>query len=223
MRFFLPAMLLLLSLVLIAAEPASQPAATSQPASQPAIIRLPLGEKRQFDYTPPPGWDGPMPTEPSEQITFNSTELRGTILLELAPTKMETVNKKVADAIVDMLKKNGNANGARIVHGPTIEKDPRFQLRITETKMLANGNLVDQLHLYRTKDFRVVMLTAVAYTDAPETPAVIEAAENLMISVTSSGGKPPKVTPKKSPAKATSKPVTRPSVKATTRPIERAK
>jgi hypothetical protein len=167
------------SLIVLANPPAR---AAQSPATAPAVTAS-LGNGRLV-YPEPDGWERVQSASNDTTAAYISANHLGILAIQLLPPDA-VVDASAGPSLVRQLKANHTKANQKMLLAPTIEKDPRFSLRIHERYEDSQGNVNDELHLYKRVGPLNVMLTVNARTNDSVTAKTIHAVgEETLVSAT---------------------------------------
>ena len=169
----------------------------------------PLGTLK---YTPPPDETWEAANDCGPKLADYVARSRDARMVMKIAADME-INDEVIKAVVRQLKGENQKNKLKVLMEPTAESDDRFALKVHERVEVGKGDkakISEQLHLYRFAGTVVVMSTINSVATDPEiVKAQLAAGEQMLLSVTGPGVRPPRVAATK-PAKPTTKPAKQP-------------
>ena len=151
------------------------------PTSQPGVTET-LADGT-IEFARPADWDEAKKNRSPLRAAWVSKDRKGMVLVEVWPdgelsetTGTKTVRKLRAD--------RQKQTGVRVTMEPTVEKDPRFDLRIHEKyEHTADGTVDDVLRLYRKVGGRVVTVTVWSKSpDDARDREIHQAGESAMLS-----------------------------------------
>jgi hypothetical protein len=187
-------------------------AARISPAADPPANTLPLGDAG-LRFVPPPDENWQVANDSSaKRPDYVARTHDGRMAMQMVEDMV--VNDAVTEALVKQLKSANQKAKAKVLMEPTVESDDRFTLKVHERVEVGTGDkkkVSDQLHLYRYTGKWMVMATINTIASDPEAvKAELAAGEDMLLSVTGPGVKPPRKPASKPATKPTSKPASRP-------------
>jgi hypothetical protein len=133
-------------------------------------------------YTPPPddSWERAANVNADDAAAYAGRSHQGAIAIQVLPVDAE-MTPQMGGAVVRALRDAHKKADQKILFGPKVEPDKRFDLRVHE-KYQSGDKIADELHLYRTVGPRVVMVTVNAWVsdDAGAKP-IHSAGEDVLV------------------------------------------
>ena len=174
-------------------------------AADTAPETKPLGEGGLI-YTPPPDATWQPHNKWSAGLAYYVARGHDGVMVMKIAADMEIV-AGTSEGLVKQLKAANLKAKTKVLMEPTVEEDVRFALKIHERVEVGTGDkkkISEQLHLYRYAGKVVVMETVNTVAADPETAkAELSAGEDMLLSLTGPGVKPPRKVP--------TRPATKPS------------
>jgi len=162
------------------------PTNAAAPATKPATATLFNG---RIEYTPPLDYkiqQGNISGDMAAIYIANDED--GYFAIQVLPENAST-NPDAARKIVAQLRISHKKNGQAIDLDPTIEKDPRFVIKIHERYHTKEGKIADETHLYRVIAGRAMELDVQSLsTNADHVDGVRKTGEDVLISARWKGG-----------------------------------
>ncbi|HET6251878.1 MAG TPA: hypothetical protein VFE47_29605 [Tepidisphaeraceae bacterium] len=154
--------------------------ATSANADAPKPATL-LGGR--IEFMPPADWSVVKSPQSSNTVAiYMADDHDGYLAIAVLPDNAATT-PQAARRILVQLRINHKKAGQEVVEEATVEKDPRFAMRIHERYKTKDGKVADETHLYRQVAGRVLELDVQSVSDdQPKIDATQKAGEDMLLS-----------------------------------------